>query len=132
MGRVRRKRKPHHNANHAIHRTRRYTRDQDQIHADLSNETTRSKLLNQPLDESKPGMGQYYCIECARYMESREALLAHSRSKQHKRRFKRALEMPYSQQEADAAVGLLTETEMKALTGSDANAAASAMAMTIE
>jgi len=47
------------------YRTKRRTRDIDQIVDDLTCPTTRSKLENQPLDLDLPGGGQNYCIPCA-------------------------------------------------------------------
>lgn len=53
-----------------------------------------------------PGLGQHYCVECAKHHESDAALQAHWKGKVHKRRC-RALKAPaYTQEEADAAAGL--------------------------
>jgi hypothetical protein len=38
------------------------------------------------LDEDKPGLGQYYCISCARYFISTNALQDHFQTKRHKKR----------------------------------------------
>ncbi|KAI4768895.1 hypothetical protein E4T44_14395 [Aureobasidium sp. EXF-8845] len=58
--------------------------------------------------EDLPGLGQYYCVECAKWFESDANLAAHSKGKVHKRRVKALKEKPYSQAEADAAAGRLT------------------------
>ena len=51
-------------------KTKRYTRDVDQIvHTDMLPKNT-VKLLNQEMDEYKPGLGQFYCVVCARYFIS--------------------------------------------------------------
>ncbi|KAK9376482.1 uncharacterized protein V1513DRAFT_410400 [Lipomyces chichibuensis] len=94
-------------------KTKRRTRDLDQVHEDLSSQASVQKLSNQPLDESKPGLGQYYCIECAKYFETDFAKTVHRRGKNHKRRVRMLKEQPYSQAEADAASGLGVEKYMK-------------------
>ena len=86
--------------------TKNYTRDVDQIVLEDMKEENSEKLLNQPLNEDKPGLGQFYCIHCARYFIAQAALQEHFRSKQHKKRFKNCNVAPYTQNEADAAAGL--------------------------
>ncbi|KAI9312897.1 hypothetical protein BX666DRAFT_1865448 [Dichotomocladium elegans] len=63
-------------------------------------------MKNQPIDPDKPGLGQNYCVECARHFISRDALSEHLRGKTHKKRVKLLKEEPYTQAEADAAAGL--------------------------
>jgi hypothetical protein len=46
------------------------------------------KLLNQKIDEEKPGLGQHYCVPCARYFVTEKVLKEHLTGKQHKKRFK--------------------------------------------
>ncbi|CAG8449083.1 6171_t:CDS:2 [Ambispora leptoticha] len=81
------------------YRTRKYTKDLDQIHEDLkkSQEKTNNEKLNQEqeqqqlphdIDPDLPGLGQHYCIACA---------------------IKLLKEVPYTQAEAEAAVGFTTE-----------------------
>ncbi|KAK9457568.1 hypothetical protein V1511DRAFT_493992 [Dipodascopsis uninucleata] len=94
-------------------KTKRRTRDLDQVHEDLSSEASVQKLSSQPLDESKPGLGQYYCIECAKYFETEFAQTMHRRGKNHKRRVRLLKEIPYTQAEADAASGLGVEKYAK-------------------
>lgn len=91
------------------YKTKRRTRDLDLIYNDLSNPESINKLKNQPLDELKPGLGQYYCIHCAKYFENQISLDRHSRSKVHKRRVKELKERPYSPLEAEAAAGVNME-----------------------
>ena len=69
------------------------------------------KLLNQELDESKPALGQIYCVACARYFMSLKALQAHQKTKEHKKRVKTTKEIPYSHEEANRAGGLQPETQ---------------------
>lgn len=87
------------------YKTKRRTRDLDLIYDDLSSKEKINVLLNQPLDETKPGLGQHYCIHCAKYFETGFALKTHLKSKVHKRRVKDLKEIPYTQEVADAAAG---------------------------
>lgn len=65
MGRLRRSR-VHKNIkdNKKSFRTRRRKKDLDQIHQDLKPEKA-AKLLSQDVDPDLPGLGQFYCLECA-------------------------------------------------------------------
>ncbi|KAF7732862.1 Bud site selection protein 20 [Apophysomyces ossiformis] len=106
MGRLRRSR-THHGIRdqYRKYRTRNYARDLDQIHEDIKPENV-DKLKNQPIDTDKPGLAQNYCVECARYFITADALKEHFRGKNHKKRVKLLKEEPYTQAEADAAAGL--------------------------
>ncbi|CAO3643062.1 unnamed protein product [Cunninghamella blakesleeana] len=106
MGRLARKRN-HKNIRDTYrkYRTRNYTKDLNQIHENLKPENS-EKLKNQPIDTDKPGLGQHYCVECARDFISDDALNIHLRGKLHKRRVKKLQDEPYTQEEADAAAGL--------------------------
>ncbi|XP_050575549.1 zinc finger protein 593 homolog [Bombus affinis] len=85
-------------------RTKRRTKDLDEIDEDLSDKNV-ERLLNQKVDLDKPGAGQYYCIHCARYFINDIALNDHFTTKVHKRRLK-ALELePYSIEESERAAG---------------------------
>lgn len=88
------------------YKTKRRTRDLDLIYQDLSLTESIQKLKNQPLDENKPGLGQYYCIECAKYFESQSTLDSHTKSKIHKRRVRQLKQRPYTPLESEAASGL--------------------------
>lgn len=79
----------------------------DQIHEDLA-EPMKAEALrtDQPIDFDLPGMGQHYCVECARYFVSEDVLEQHSRTKKHKMRLKELKQKPYSQAEAEAAAGM--------------------------
>ncbi|CAG8706774.1 32053_t:CDS:2, partial [Racocetra persica] len=76
-------------------RTRNYTKDLDQIHQELK-ELDEQMEPNQELDPDLPGFGNYPCVACARYFISQKALDEHNR-------------VPYTQVEAEAAVGYSTE-----------------------
>ncbi|KAH8556039.1 hypothetical protein BGW37DRAFT_479582 [Umbelopsis sp. PMI_123] len=86
-------------------RTRAYTKDLDQIHEDLK-EGNYEKMKSQPIDADKTGLGQHYCVPCARYFPNDDTLQKHEKSKLHKRRVKKTQEEPYTQKEADAAAGI--------------------------
>ncbi|KZP01761.1 hypothetical protein CALVIDRAFT_17369 [Calocera viscosa TUFC12733] len=111
MGRLRRSRV--HKAQRDVHRasrTRARTKDLDQIQLIDLLPTNRALLEAQPLDEDKPGLGQHYCVECARYFESDVALKVHWTGKLHKRRCKKLKEPAYTIEEAERAGGLGRDT----------------------
>ena len=88
-------------------RKRLFARAIDQIHDDLADpERARQLRDEQPIDFDLPGMGQYYCVECARYFINSQVLSAHTKTKKHKNRVKELREKPYSQEEAEAAAGM--------------------------
>ena len=82
----------------------------------------RAALEAQAIDHEKPGLGQHYCVECAkyvysavvlatssrllRYYETDAALQSHWRSKVHKRRCKDLAQPAYTIEESEAAAGL--------------------------
>lgn len=88
------------------YKTKRRTKDLDLIYDDLANKDRIQQLLNQPLDETKPGLGQHYCIHCAKYLETAIALKTHLKSKRHKRRVNELKGVPYTQDVSNAAAGL--------------------------
>jgi bud site selection protein 20 len=109
MGRLRRKGTPGKNKTLYRNKTKRgYKRDLDQIvYEDMLTEATHA-LLNQPQQEDKPGLGQYYCVTCARYFIAEQALNVHYKTKEHKKRFKIVKnEIPYSIEEAERAGGVM-------------------------
>ena len=46
------------------HRTKRRTKDMDQIHEDMKAENV-ERLRRQEVDYDLPGAGQHYCLHCA-------------------------------------------------------------------
>lgn len=85
-------------------RTKRRTKDLDEIDEDLKPDNS-EKLLNQEVDFDKPGSAQHYCLHCARYFISDNALQDHFKTKVHKRRLK-ALELePYTVEDSERAAG---------------------------
>ncbi|KAI8380813.1 hypothetical protein BD560DRAFT_323812, partial [Blakeslea trispora] len=61
---------------------------------------------HQEIDTDLPGLGQFYCVECARHFISENHLTEHLKSKLHKRRVKKLEDEPYTQEEADRAAGI--------------------------
>ncbi|KAJ1804560.1 hypothetical protein LPJ75_005554 [Coemansia sp. RSA 2598] len=109
MTRIRRKRMHCNNKElHRKYKTKRRTKDLDQIQLDLLPEN-QSRLLNQPEDEDLPGLGQHYCVECARYYTDDRMLAEHRRGREHKRRIRDLKAPAYTQKEAEAAAGLATD-----------------------
>lgn len=97
------------------YKTKRRTRDLDLIYNDLSSKESIMRLKNQPLDETKAGLGQYYCIECAKYYENQSSLDRHTTGKKHKRRAKELKQRPYTNLESEAASGVNMEKFMESV-----------------
>lgn len=68
-------------------KTRRHTRDLDQVHADLHDEKHLAQHTQSKAAEDLPGLGQWYCKECAKWFESETNFAAHHKGKVHKRRY---------------------------------------------
>lgn len=49
---------------HKIYKTKRKTKDHDQIHQDLKLKNA-YELINQAIDHDVPGAAQNYCVHCA-------------------------------------------------------------------
>ncbi|XP_043119266.1 zinc finger protein 593 [Puntigrus tetrazona] len=86
-------------------KTKRRTKDLDQIHADMI-PANAVKLLKQEVDYDVTGCAQNYCLHCARYFVDLKTLKEHFRSKLHKKRLKKLREEPYTQAEAERAAGM--------------------------
>lgn len=76
-------------------KTKHYSRDIDQVINDLEPQNF-LKLTNQPINEDKPGLGQYYCVWCSQYFVNQHTLNVHQRSKEHKKRVKASKQEPYT------------------------------------
>ncbi|KAL9603658.1 MAG: hypothetical protein Q9219_000977 [cf. Caloplaca sp. 3 TL-2023] len=61
-------------------------RDLDQVHADLRSSKHLAEHKTAKPAEDLPGLGQFYCVECAKWFESEHSMLQHRRGKNHKRR----------------------------------------------
>ncbi|KAM0818517.1 putative Zinc finger protein bud20 [Seiridium cardinale] len=90
-------------------KTRRHIRDLDQVKADLLSPRHLSQWKDTKSSEDLPGLGKWYCIECAKWFEGEASLVLHRKGKPHKRRVKQLKEEAYTQKEAEAAVGLRTD-----------------------
>jgi len=86
-------------------RTKRRTKDLDQIDQDLQPENA-EKLLKQDVDYEKPGLAQFYCVHCAKHFIDGGAFNDHIKSKPHKRRMKALETEPYTIEESERAAGM--------------------------
>lgn len=68
-------------------KTRRHRRDLDQVHQDLRDPVYLSQYKDTKAAEDLPGLGHFYCTECAKWFESEDNMLKHTRGKPHKRRY---------------------------------------------
>lgn len=95
-------------SNASVTQNKKRTRDIDQVHDDLK---VPNKFLPGALekDEDLPGMGQFYCIACARYFVSAESKAVHEKSKLHKRRLQKVKDEPHTQRDAELAAGMTHE-----------------------
>ncbi|KAN0081016.1 C2H2 finger domain protein [Elaphomyces granulatus] len=90
-------------------KTKRRTRDYDQVRADLTSSKHLALYQATKDPEDLPGLGKHYCVECAKWFESEHNLKAHCKGKNHKRRLRILREELQAQQAAEAAVGLGTD-----------------------
>ena len=60
-----------------------YRRDIDQIQDDMKDP---SRVAITELDDDLPGMGQHYCLTCAKHFADESTLEVHQKTKAHKRR----------------------------------------------
>ncbi|CAG8705226.1 18889_t:CDS:2 [Acaulospora morrowiae] len=120
MGKIRRSR-THKGIRDHYRKTRNNVKDLDQVHEELrrleekiciDEQGSGGNVVpdeDQASDLELPGSGKYPCIPCARYFINSDALKEHQRGKVHKKRIKLLKEAPYTQTEAEAAVGYSTE-----------------------
>jgi bud site selection protein 20 len=87
-------------------KTRRHTRDIDEVSADIQSERHLTAYQSTKHPEDLPALGAYYCVECAKWFESEYNMEGHRKGKGHKRRVKQIKEGAVSQREAEEAVGL--------------------------
>jgi len=83
-----------------IVKTKSYTKHNDQIYEDLKPENI-VKVTSQPTDEDLPGLGQFYCVHCAKHYVNMKGLDDHKRTKDHKRQVKVLRNKPYDLKEAE-------------------------------
>ncbi|KIW69342.1 hypothetical protein PV04_05223 [Phialophora macrospora] len=101
-------------------KTKRRTRDLDQVKADLKSPRHLRLHQNTKASEDLPALGAFYCIECAKYFSDSHNLNEHRRGKNHKRRVRMLKEDAHTQKVADAAVGLGTGDRRARLAENDA------------
>ncbi|KAH8903907.1 hypothetical protein BR93DRAFT_184405 [Coniochaeta sp. PMI_546] len=87
-------------------KTRRHTRDIDQIKADLLSPKHLAQHKDSHAAEDLPGLGKHYCVECAKWFDAEVNLIGHRKGKPHRRRVKALSVEAYSQKEAEAARGI--------------------------
>ncbi|KAI1194306.1 zinc finger protein [Nemania serpens] len=68
-------------------KTRRKTRDIDQIKADLLSPKHLSQHQDAKAKEDLPALGRWYCVECAKWYDTEVNLVMHRKGKPHKRRY---------------------------------------------
>ncbi|KAL7904070.1 hypothetical protein GGI35DRAFT_484847 [Trichoderma velutinum] len=73
-------------------KTRRKTRDVDQIISDLRSQKHLAQYKDTKLTQDLPGLGKNYCVTCSRWFDTPVTLATHERGKPHKRRLKRLRE----------------------------------------
>jgi Zinc-finger double-stranded RNA-binding len=61
-------------------------RDLDQVKGDIASSKHLAGYRSTKAAEDLPGLGEWYCIECAKWFEGEHNLLAHRKGKNHKRR----------------------------------------------
>jgi bud site selection protein 20 len=74
---------------HAVRRmvkTKRHKRDLDQVKADIRSPRHLQQHKESKAAEDLPGLGAFYCTECAKYFSDSHNLNEHRRGKAHKRR----------------------------------------------
>ncbi|KAF2747556.1 hypothetical protein M011DRAFT_402135 [Sporormia fimetaria CBS 119925] len=109
-------------------KTRRHTRDLDQVHADLRSDRHLAQFKDTKHVEDLPGLGQWYCKECAKWFESETNFASHQKGKVHKRRVRALRDEPYSQKEAELAAGLTTNNGTRSTTKMEVDAEAQPVA----
>lgn len=67
-------------------KTRRHTRDLDQIFADQENPHQLQQFISTKDAEELPAYGEHYCVPCAKWYESEYNYKKHFKAKPHKRR----------------------------------------------
>lgn len=83
--------------------------DYDQVKADLASSRHLERFKETKALEDLPGLGEFYCVECAKWFEGEHNLAGHRKGKNHKRRVKELKQEAHSQDIAEAAVGLRQE-----------------------
>ena len=56
-------------------------------------------------DDDLPGLGQHYCVYCARHFHDDATLEQHTKTKDHKKQKNKTMQKQYTQEEADWGAG---------------------------
>ena len=91
------------------HDTKRRKRDIDQIQDDIIKEKETGENTLFEISDDLPGLGQFYCVCCARHFHDSTTLAVHTITKDHKRRLKDVAQKQFSQKESDWAAGKTKE-----------------------
>lgn len=92
------------------HDTKRRRRDIDQVQDDIERVEAEGKAnIVFELDDDLPGLGQFYCLQCAKHFSDQATLDLHCKTRPHKRRLKDVAAPKYTQAEADAGAGKTRE-----------------------
>mmetsp|Transcript_7672 Transcript_7672/g.13361 ORF Transcript_7672/g.13361 Transcript_7672/m.13361 type:complete len:147 (+) Transcript_7672:72-512(+) len=70
----------------------------DRVYDEIHNpkfESVRLRTRIKPLNEDLPGLGQFYCMSCARHFVDGNTLLIHNKTKPHQRRLKELKKKPW-------------------------------------
>jgi len=70
-----------------ITKTRRKTRDVDQVKADLMSPKHLKQFMETKAAEDLPGLGRPFCVECSKWFDTDATLVSHQKGKPHKRRY---------------------------------------------
>lgn len=102
---------PHRRVKHRRYSHKQFRRDKFQVKGDdiVYNELKKpeEEKVALPLDEDRPGMGQFYCLHCDRYFANVTVRDEHFKTKRHKKRLKiMAGPAPHTQIDADLAAGM--------------------------
>ena len=111
---------PHHMHEYSAGKSRRIQanaappyRDLDQVHADLRSPKQLTQHKTAKPAEDLPGLGQWYCVECAKWFEGENSLVQHRRGKNHKRRS--VWHSPYCLNFADADMIQMSHAQGRAI-----------------
>lgn len=74
---------------------------EDLIYENLNEPSKIEAIKNRDADINLPGLGQFYCVHCDKYCVDKSALIAHMKTKEHKRRVKTMKVKPYDHKEAE-------------------------------
>jgi len=81
-------------------KVKRHTRDIDQVFEDIQPGKV-EKYDEMEIDEDLPGLGQHYCVTCAKYFVDGNTLITHKTTKFHKRMVKELKVEPHNHKSAE-------------------------------